>query len=201
MKKISFLIALLIAYSSIASAQYSLYQDYKAKRIGDIITIVLQENISGATSDDNSNRAGVNGGAQGSIAGNLSPFLPLFGANASIDYQSNDRSSAQQSQLLRGTISARIEEIMPNGDLYLVGSRSNEINGELHKMEIKGYARSNDVDGYNQILSYRIANAEIVYIKQGGEKTSLTNSPNFWQKAIWFTLGIGLGVAAYLGVF
>lgn len=201
MKKIIVLFLVAIAWNSIASAQMSLYQDYKAKRIGDIITIILQENISGTSSTDNSNQSGVNGGASGSLTGNLSPFLPLFGANASVDYQADDRNSAQQSQLLRGTISARIEEIMPNGDLYLVGSRSNEINGELHKMQIKGYVRSNDIDGYNQVSSYRIANAEIVYVKQGGKNNPLTSRPNFWQKMFWGALGVGLGVAAYVGVF
>lgn len=181
-------------------AQLSLYSDYKATRIGDIITIMLQENISGASSADNSNRNDVNSGAQGSVTGNMSPFLPLFGANASVNYQATDRNSAQQSQLLRGTVSARIEEILPNGDLYLVGSRSNEINGELHKIEIKGFVRPNDVDNYNQVSSFRIANAEIVYLKKGGEHKEVEKQ-GFWTKALWVVVGIGLTTAAYVGVF
>lgn len=194
------LFAFVFVQTSSVSAQKSLYQDYKATRIGDLVTIVLQENITGSSSADNTNRSGVNGGTQGGVTGNLSPFLPLFGANASVNYQSDDRNAAQQSQLLRGNVSARIEEILPNGDLYLVGSRSNEVNGELHKLQIKGFIRPNDIDSYNQISSYRIANAEITYLKQGGSQ-SIVDKPNFWGKALWLTLGVGLGVAAYVGIF
>ena len=201
MKKFVFLLLTMVLVQTVSVfAQKSLYRDYKASRIGDLITIVLQENISGTSNADNTNRSGVNGGAQGAITGNLSPFLPLFGANAAVNYQSDDRNAANQSQLLRGTVSARIEEILPNGDLYLVGSRSNEINGELHKLEIKGYVRSNDIDAYNQISSFRIANAEIMYLKQGGSQ-EMMDKPNFWQKALWVTLGVALGVGAYIGVF
>jgi len=184
----------------VGSSQFSLYQDYKARKIGDLVTIVLQENITGSSSADNSNKSGVNGGATGSVTGNLAPFLPLFGANAAVDYQSNDRNAAAQSNLLRGTVSARIEEILPNGDLYLVGMRSNEVNGELYKLEIKGYIRTNDIDSYNVVASYKIANAEIVYVKKESSE-KLADRSQFWQKVIWVTIGIGLGVAAYVGVF
>lgn len=201
MKKISlFVLMFVFVQINAGFAQRSLYQDYKATRIGDLVTIILQENITGSSSADNSNRSGVNGGAQGGVSGNLSPFLPLFGANASVNYQSDERNGAQQSQLLRGNVSARIEEILPNGDLYLVGSRSNEINGELHKLEIKGFVRPNDIDSYNQISSFRIANAEIMYLKQGGSQ-SMIEKPNFWEKALWITLGAGLAATAYFGVF
>lgn len=183
-----------------ASAQYSLYQDYKATRIGDVITIVLQENISGSTSTEANAAGATSGSAQGGVTGNLSPFLPLFGANASVDYKSDDRNSANQRQLLRGNVSARVEDIMPNGDLYVVGSRSTEINGELHKVDVKGFVRPNDINNYNEVISYRLANAEIVYQKDDSLK-QMSKQPGFWRKMMWTTLGVGLGVAAYVGFF
>jgi flagellar L-ring protein precursor FlgH len=183
-----------------ASAQYSLYQDYKATRIGDVLTVVLQENISGSSSTA-ANTAGANSGsAQGALTANLSPFLPLFGANSSVDYQSDDRNSANQRQLLQGNVSVRVEDIMPNGDLYVIGSRSTEINGELHKVNIKGFVRPNDINNYNEVISYRIANAEIVYQKDNSLK-QISKQPGFWRKVMWTTLGVGLGVAAYVGIF
>lgn len=194
----TFICLILIAVP--VTAQFSLYQDYKARRIGDMVTIQLQENITGASSADNSNRSGVNGAASGAVSGNVSAFLPLFGANAAVDYQSSDKNASTQSNLLRGTVSARIEEILPNGDLYLVGTRSSEINGELHRLEIKGYIRTNDIDAYNSVLSYKIANAEIIYVtKESSEK--IAERGLFWQKVIWITIGVGLAVTAYVGVY
>lgn len=180
--------------------QRSLYQDYKAGRIGDVVTIQLLEDIRGATSTDAQNASNRGGGASGQIQGNVTPFLPSFGANASVSYQGDDRNQAAQSQLLRGTISARIEDITPSGDLLLHGERSMEINGELHKMSIRGYIRPNDVDALNSVASYRIANAEIVYSKKGGIKQA-AKKPYFARTVAWVVLGVGLGVASVVGVF
>ena len=176
----------------------SLYSDYKANRIGDIITIVLQENIAGSSSTDASNRSGTAGEASGGITGNLTKFLPLFGANAAVSYNSDDRFDASQSQLLRGTISARIEDIMPNGDLYVIGTRTNEINGELHSLSVKGYVRSNDVDTFNSVPSFRLANSEISYMKKDNFEQA-KRRPGFVRKVLWVVLGAGLAAGAYFG--
>lgn len=197
MKNHLFILFLLIPCSFYG--QRSLYQDYKAGRIGDVVTIVLEENIRGATSTDASNNSGRAGSAQGSVTGNITPFLPVFGADASVNYQSNDRNAAAQSQLLRGTVSARIEDVLPNGDLLLFGERTMEINGEHHYMSVKGFIRPNDVDAFNSVASYRIANAEITYLKKDDLKKA-RRRPGLLKTAAWVVLGIGLGVAAVVGV-
>ena len=190
------ILALLVcSFPKNLQAQGSLYEDYKANRIGDVITIVLQEDISGSSNTNYSNQSGTSGEAQGGVSGNIAPFLPLFGANASVDYQTDDRNRSAQSQLLQGTLSARIVEITPHGDLLVIGKRSTDINGESHKIEVKGYVRPNDIDAKNRIPSYRIANAEIVYEKQGGIKQE-AKRPGFVKRLVWFTLGVGLGAAA-----
>jgi flagellar L-ring protein precursor FlgH len=179
------------------TAQQSLYEDYKARRIGDVITIVLQENISGSSNTDYSNKSSTAGEAQGGVSGNLTPFLPLFGANASVDYQTDDRNKSAQSQLLRGTLSARVEQVTPSGDLLIVGSRSTHINGEFHSIEVKGYVRPGDINADNQVPSFRIANAEIVYEKEGGLKQE-RKRPGFWKRAAWVVVGLGLTTAIVL---
>jgi flagellar L-ring protein precursor FlgH len=182
------------------SAQRSLYQDYKAGRIGDVVTIILQEDIRGATSTDASNISNRSGVAGAQVQGNMTPFLPSFGANSRFNYQGDDKMQAQQSQLLRGTISARVEDVTPSGDLLLFGERSMEINGELHKMSVRGYIRANDVDAFNSVPSFRIANAEIVYSKKGGLKQA-SKRPFFGRTVVWLVLVTGLGSAAAIGVF
>lgn len=192
------LILLLFVQAGALNAQRSLYRDYKASRIGDVVTIQLVEDIRGEASTDASNSSNRSGGAQ--VQGNLTPILPSFGANSRINYQGDDRLNAAQSQLLRGTISARIQDITPSGDLLLTGERSMEINGELHKMSIRGYIRPNDVDAFNSVASYRIANAEIVYAKKGGLKQA-AKKPFFGRTLVWVLLTAGLAISAAIGVF
>ena len=199
MKQILFTV-LLMSISVAGFGQRSLYQDYKAQRIGDVVTIKLEETITGSSSTDNSNRTGRAGEMGGGISGNVSPFLPMFGANSALNYQANDRNSAAQSQLLRGTISARIEEVLPNGDLMLYGERTMEINGEKHHFSVKGFIRPNDVDVFNNVSSQKIANAEINYNKENS-LAQASKKTGFGKTVLWIVMGVGLTASAALGVF
>ena len=178
-----------------AEAQRSLYQDYKATRIGDVVTIILQENVSGRSETDFENTSNTSGSAQGAITGNIPNFLPVFGADASVDYRADDRNSSQQSNLLRGTVSARVVDITPNGDLLIKGSRKTEINGEYHSLQIEGFIRTNDIDEANRVPSFRLANAEIIYEKDQSAE-NMKKRPGFIKKIAFGILAIGLGVAA-----
>lgn len=178
-------------------AQRSLYADYKARAIGDVITIELQENINGATNRDYSNDSRSEAGASGTIGGNLAGFVPIFGADAKFQNNSSDRNRSSQTQYLRGTVSAVVESITPSGDLIINGSRSTEINGELHQLSIKGYVRSADIDVRNTVPSFRIANAEITYIQKKGPKQIL-RQPGFVKRVLLVTLSLGLGAAVVM---
>ncbi|MDV7396341.1 flagellar basal body L-ring protein FlgH, partial [Arthrospira platensis SPKY1] len=117
--------------SSQGYAQRSLFSDYKARAIGDVITIELKENINGATNRDYSSNSRAESGASGTIGGNIAGFVPVFGADAKFDYNNTDRNRSSQTQFLRGTVSAVVESVTPSGDLIVAGTRSTEINGEL----------------------------------------------------------------------
>ena len=198
LKRIS-LMVMLSAFCSLSSlmAQRSLYSDYKARMVGDVITIQLQENINGATNRDYSNVSNAEAAASGTIGGNLAGFVPIFGADAKIDYNNSDRNRSSQTQYLRGTVSAVVEEVTPNGDLIIEGSRSTEINGELHTLTIKGYVRPADVDVRNMVSSFRIANAEITYVQKKGPK-QLLRQPGLLKRVLLVTLGLGLGGAVVM---
>lgn len=186
-----------IGSGSSANAQRSLFADYKARAIGDVITITLQENINGATNRDYSNDSQSEAGASGTIGGNLAGFVPIFGADAKFQNNSSDRNRSSQTQYLRGTVSAVVESITPSGDLIINGSRSTEINGELHQLSIKGYVRSADVDVRNTVPSFRIANAEITYVQKKGPKQIL-RQPGFVKRVLLVTLSLGLGAAVVM---
>lgn len=160
------LLSLLVAANALA--QNSLYRDVKAHRIGDIITVVLMENISGSSTSDSKVASNANASAEGSASGNFLPFEPTFGAGSTVNYGSDQQNLSSQRQLLEGYLSVQIVEVTSAGDLIVEGNRHTEINGELHEMSLRGTVRQNDIDGRNQVLSYRIANADISYKKDGG---------------------------------
>ena len=120
-----------------------------------------------------------------------------FGADAEVNYESGNQVSTNQGQLLEGYMSVEVVETTSTGNLIVEGSRSTEINGEKHQIDLEGIVRPLDINGRNQVLSYRLANAKINYEKEGGLK-SVTKKEGFLKRAVLTVAGIGLGVAAVL---
>lgn len=175
----------------------SLYNDIRAHEVGDVITVILTENISGSSSTNASLSSNTSGSAESGINSNFMPFEPVFGADAQVTYDSDERIRADQQQLLRGTLSVRIQDVTENGDFVIGGNRSTEINGERHEMAIEGFVRPTDINQSNQILSYRIANAKITYLKEEG-LGEIKHKSGIGRKILWGGLGILTAVAAFM---
>lgn len=188
---------LVVGITSTAYGQRSLYKDNKARQVGDVLTIILQENISGSTSADAQNASNAGAGAGGSVGGNFMPFQPTFGADAEVNYESGEQVSTNQGQLLEGYMSVEVTDMTPSGNLIVTGTRSTEINGEKHQIDISGTVRPNDINGRNQVLSYRLANAQINYEKEGG-LSQVTKKEGFIKRAVLTIAGIGLSAVAVL---
>ncbi len=191
------LTVLLAGFTTPCLGQQSLYSDIRAHRPGDVITVILTENISGSSSTDASTNSNTSGSAESGIQGNFLPFEPVFGADSRVDYNSDERITANQRQLLQGTLSVQVQDVTNNGDLLVAGNRSTEINGELHKMSVEGIVRPSDVTDGNEVFSYRIANAEITYLKQEGVG-EMRNKTGIGRKIIWGLVGVLTGAAVIM---
>lgn len=187
-------ILIVSATADSAKAQYSLYRDVKANQVGDIITVMLMENISGSSTTDARRTSQTGGQASGSTSSNFLPFDPFFGTDASVNYNSDERNLANQRQLLEGYLSVQITEITERGDMRVSGRRITEINGELHEITLEGTVRSNDVDSRNRVPSYRVANAEINYQKKEGMR-QMTRRPGFIRRVVFLGVGAAMGAA------
>jgi flagellar L-ring protein precursor FlgH len=174
-----------------------MYQDNAASQVGDIITVILQENISGSTSSDAQNSSNAAGAAGGSASSNFLPFQPTFGTNAEVNYDSDERVRTDQGQLLEGIMSVEVTDITNGGNLVIEGSRSTEINGERHTMDLTGIVRPRDINGRNQVLSYQLANAQINYEKDGDIR-GVTKKEGFFKRVALAGVGIALGAAVLL---
>lgn len=188
-------VLLLLGTVSLAHGQHSMYQDNEARQVGDILTVILQENISGSTSSDAQNSSSSAAGAGGSVAGNFMPFQPTFGSDVEVNYDSDEQVQTNQGQLLEGYMSVEVTGLTDSGNLIVEGTRSTEINGEKHQIDLKGIVRPKDIDGRNQILSYRLGNAEINYEKDGDIK-GLMKKEGFFKRAAMTIVGAGIAAVA-----
>lgn len=139
----------------------SLYADHKAKRVGDIVTIIVEE--SSKASKSSATQTMKKSDSNGSLSelfgiGNL----PLkMGVGAGSDYSGSGTTTRSGS--MDATISVSVKEVLPNGNLLLEGKRNITVNDDIQTITIKGVVRPEDIRWDNTVLSVYIANAEIKY--------------------------------------
>lgn len=137
-----------------------LFEDAKAKSIGDTITILLSERTDAKKSSTAS------AGKSSSIAATASGYLALDAQalDGSVDFQGTG--SADQSNELSGEITVTIADVLANGNLLVRGEKWIGINQGREFIQLEGIVRPEDVRPDNTVLSQRVANA---YIHYGGE--------------------------------
>jgi flagellar L-ring protein precursor FlgH len=150
-----------------------LYEDMRAMRVGDILTIKIIENHKGSKSADTSAErdSTINNSLTGSAIGYIGiPGIRLggearrgLGIDASASNKFEGKGTTNREGTLTGTISSIVTEVLPNGDLRIEGRREVTVNSEKQLMTIAGIVRRVDVNTKNTVLSSAIADAKIEY--------------------------------------
>lgn len=146
-----------------------LYQDRTARRVGDIVTITLDEKTN-ASKDANAEL-----GRQYSYAlptpTLLGKPLTFNGTPISFDIDSDQDfqggGSASQSNTLSGVITATVIRVKPNGNLVIQGQKKLTLNRGDEYITITGEIRPYDIAPGNSVSSTRVANARISYTGDG----------------------------------
>ncbi len=179
--------------------QNSLYTDFKAKQIGDIVTIMIVESTSGSQQSDASRKTKGSLSTTGKMGGNLTRFLPLFNASTNFEDKNSGAADAAQKDALNGKLTALVTEISSNGNLTLTGKRRLEVNGDSYVLTVQGIARQKDITAENMVLSYNLANVDISYTKDGF--VDGIASPFIRRWTSWFLMaGVATSAYYFLGV-
>lgn len=147
------------------AAQASLYADPRAAHAGDLLTVLLVERTTAQRESawNNQSNAAFGGSAE-TAGGDLSG---RFALDAQVNRRARNLNSSSQRDLLTGTITARVLEVDPQGNLVIEGERRLSVNGETHLLRISGLVRRIDVRSNNTVLSPDIAGASIEYQRGG----------------------------------
>lgn len=144
-----------------------LFEDQRPRNVGDILTIVIAENINATKSSGaNANRdgatkfgvptAGFLGGLFGKVnldASGTNTFQAAGGANASNTFN--------------GTITVTVTGVMPNGNLNVSGEKQMLINQGNEFVRFSGVVNPNTISGLNSVYSTQVADAKIEYSAKG----------------------------------
>jgi flagellar L-ring protein FlgH len=156
-----------------------LASDRRARRENDLITIRVVENVTGLGSADSSLDKSSSAsaslpnlfGLESRLPGSINPAnLVGFGANTNFQGGGSTTRTGQLSAVL----TARIEEVLPNGDLLVQGVREIEINGDRQMLVLTGVVRPSDISPGNVVQSTAIGQMRIRYFGRGLIKDNLS---------------------------
>ncbi|MDI6735589.1 MAG: flagellar basal body L-ring protein FlgH [bacterium] len=143
----------------------SLFTDHKAKKAGDIITVLVLESAQAMqkSSTKKSKDAEISGGPTAVEKGkkNLFDFIPYIGAKGNSKYKGDADTS--RSGILKANVTAQVVRVLPNGNLAIEGNKKLLINNEEQLLTVSGVIRPEDIEADNSILSTYILDASIKY--------------------------------------
>lgn len=144
----------------------ALYEGWRARRVGDPLTIVLVERTAASKSASAKLDSDGGFGIRPPTAGPLNLFGPAE-ASASGNRSFNGGGSADQANSLSGEVSVTVAEVYPNGTMLVQGQKRVTLNRGDEFVRIKGVVRIADVDLNNRVPSTRVADAQIAYTGKG----------------------------------
>ena len=167
-----------------------LYSDTKARRVGDIITVMLMENTQASKTAKTETKKETDA--------SLSPLVGLNGAaptingntlQMGIESDSNFKGDAKsnQSNSLNGQITVHVLRVLPNGNLIIRGEKWLTLNTGQEFIRLTGIVRAEDVSSDNTVESTRVANARISYSGKGSlaEAQEAGWLSQFFMSTVW----------------
>jgi flagellar L-ring protein precursor FlgH len=147
-----------------------LFEDYKAVRVGDILTIKLQEQTQAKKADDLNAKKSNNIKVSAPMLMGVSPAT-ILGQDVQTEISSekdfNGEGQANQSNSLKGNISVTVVEVLPNGNLRVRGEKRVTLNQGDEYIRLSGIVRPVDIDTSNTISSDKVADATLMYTGNG----------------------------------
>jgi len=148
----------------------SLFSDQRARYVGDILTVKITEisQASESATTDTTRKSQTLAqvpnffGLENHGTGPIKNMGNLINSNA----PNNDFSGAgatTRTGSLSATITVRVMEVLPNGNLVIEGKREIYVNNEKKEILLQGVVRPRDIAFDNSVLSTQVADAKVMY--------------------------------------
>ncbi|MCC7061332.1 MAG: flagellar basal body L-ring protein FlgH [Planctomycetes bacterium] len=173
-----------------AGANIGVLADLRARNIGDILTVTIQEQHSVKNeekvqrSNDTSLAARVEAFTL-SEKTFLSNTLPKVDIRKESDF--NGEAKQNSGSEVRASIAVVVIDVQPNGNLVIAGTRSVTVNDETRTLRISGLVRPLDVTPNNPVGSAQVADARISISGEGANTRQVTRGPigQLFDTLVW----------------
>lgn len=158
----------------------NLATDYKARQVGDLVTILLADQFSASSANTvKTQRAFSSQSSITQLFGQVGPtsgIANLFSPSAQTTLNGKGQSAITRS--LQTTLSGQVVAVLPNGILVIQAARDINFGNERQTVVLRGLARPADISPGNLVSSTALSNLE-VEVKGKGVVSDGTRPPNF----------------------
>lgn len=198
-RTLAFVAALLPAITGALSAQnpyvrtgarISAVADLRARSVGDLLTIQIQETHT-VRNEDKTERS-----SDSSLSARLATFtlsdsafpantLPAVSVTKEQDFTGESKQNSGSE--VRASIAVMVIDVQPNGNLVVAGQRTVAVNDETKTLRVSGIVRAIDVTNLNTVTSSQVADARIAITGEGGSTRQVTKGPvgQLFDTLIW----------------
>ncbi len=168
------------------TSQVFLFHDTKARRVGDLLTIIVRENTDVDNRDQRQLRRESGGGGvfglSGSTAGGGSSSVEAdLESSASYHQEFDGRAQYSVARDFTDRMTVAVLDVLPNGNLVIGGKRSRLISGEERTLCVSGVVRPRDIFADNTVESRYISSFRMYYDGRGQE----SRHTNKWRFPDW----------------
>ncbi|WP_192036495.1 flagellar basal body L-ring protein FlgH [Halomonas sp. YLGW01] len=149
------------------SAYHPLFEDRRPRMVGDILTIVLDEEVSATKSSeanaDRSGSASFEAGETPEVLEQLADYAYEMSGESSF----SGGGDAESSNTLTGTITVTVVDVLANQNLRVRGNKRIAINQGSEVIRFSGVVNPRTISGNNTVPSNQVAQARIDYVGDG----------------------------------
>lgn len=167
-----------------SSMNANLLRDFKARQAGDLVFVdVVEASTANVTSNAKRDRDSGNlGGLVPLVAGlpinGVAAVAPVMGELGKREFEG--KGSTGRTSLVRSRITARVLEVLPNGDLRIEAVKMVKINKETEQLAVTGIVRPNDLASDNSIPTTLVGDLRVEFNGKG--IASADNGPGWlWR--------------------
>ena len=150
------------------------YVDDVARNMGDILTISIDEDskidnkANRNLQKDTDRQAQFDGTLDITTPNyNILPRIPSFNMDATSTNALKSKADYKDERTYADSVTAVVMDVLPNGNLVVMGKRDRKIAGDIQQIEISGIVRPSDIAFNNTISSVKVANFRLVTQNKG----------------------------------
>ncbi|MBW2406086.1 MAG: flagellar basal body L-ring protein FlgH [Deltaproteobacteria bacterium] len=160
-------------------SEVSLFQDMKARKVGDTVTVrIVEDPEAELNANTKTSRSSGVEASKLKFLGYMKALAeknPRLAQNpgtddlilASLGLKHDGKGSTDRDGHVKAYISAVVEKVLFNGNLYIRGQREIRVNNETQYITLSGVVRPKDITSSNEVSSTYVADARITYSGTG----------------------------------